>query len=94
MDYAVQCETTSNGSRFTYVNVSHTTTTETYAEQVKTLPYGNDFTFAEQVKNGTNGADFTFTKYRNLKRKPPKPETKPETGAETNTATRIEPTLG
>jgi hypothetical protein len=31
--------------------------------------------YAEQVKTGTNGADFTFTKYRNLKRKPPKVET-------------------
>jgi hypothetical protein len=49
--------------------------------------------YAEQVKSGTNGSDFTYTEYRNLKRKPPKvetkPETKPEVGAETN-ATSVE----
>jgi len=31
------------------------------------------------ARTSTNGADFTFTDYRNLKRKPPKDETKPET---------------
>ncbi len=39
--------------------------------------------YAEQVKIGTYGSDFTFTKYRNLKRKPPKVEKKPETKSET-----------
>ncbi len=43
--------------------------------------------YAEQVKNGTNGADFTFADYRNLKRKPPKAETKPETKSETGAET-------
>jgi excisionase family DNA binding protein len=34
--------------------------------------------YVEQVKNFPTGKSFTFTEYKNLKRKPPKVETKPE----------------
>ncbi len=34
-----------------------------YAEQVKTITNGDDFTFAEQVKTGHNVPDFTYYKY-------------------------------
>jgi len=37
--------------------------------------------YAAQVKTRHIVSDFTYTEYINLKRKPPKVETKPETGA-------------
>ncbi len=39
--------------------------------------------YAGQVKIMPHGHDFTFYKYRQLKRKPPKVETKPETKPKT-----------
>jgi hypothetical protein len=42
-----------------------------YVKQIKKIDLVNFFTFAI-------GKNFTFAKYRNLKRKPPKVETKPQ----------------
>jgi hypothetical protein len=39
--------------------------------------------YAVLVETSSNGRRFTYTDYRNLKRKPPKVETKPETKSET-----------
>ncbi len=40
--------------------------------------------YAQQIKKFAIGKNFTFKEYRNLKRKPPKVETKPSAKKETD----------